>query len=83
MDEEKELGEYKPIKKNIYLKIFCYVCCFSGIALGVWPPILSFIYVAIRVRFIDTSKYDTSWYDALEVQLAGISMIYIFLSFFL
>ena len=69
MDEEKELGEYKPIKKNIYLKIFCYVCCFSGIALGVWPPILCFI-------------YDTSWYDALEVQLAGISMIYIFLSFF-
>lgn len=43
MDEEKELGEYKPIKKNIYLKIFCYVCCFSGIALGVWPPILCFI----------------------------------------
>lgn len=80
MDEERLLEKQKPIKKNMFVKVVCYICCFSGLFLGWGPPIFSFIFVEIRYRLIDTEKYDRSWYESLRIQLFTVVVVYVFVT---
>lgn len=77
MDEEKELDQYKPVLKNMFVKVICYICCFCGIIFGWGLPILALIFVEIRYRLIDTEKYDKSWYEVLRIQMLTIVGVYV------
>lgn len=77
--EESDDG-YRPIKKNLAVKIICYILCLLGIVFGPDLPLVCWIFLVIRCKLIDREKYDTSWYLSLKTQMGTVAIVWVFLN---